>query len=171
MCGSRRLRPAGGPAPAGTDTAPAHPPRRVRFHSVCGQHETGFTGDGDTEVRRALDSTAGFNFPAQFAESGARARHNPAGCYGRASGKPPAGGTWLRSVRPQYPNQHGSDTSLVSLIIVVRYPVFYGGGNAVNLPRVGAPINAELRCYVEVQAPNSYTRPPHSTDLPCYLEL
>jgi hypothetical protein len=37
--------------------------------------------------------------------------------------------------------------------------------------REGAAINAELRCYVEVQAPNSYTRLPQSTDLPRYLEL
>jgi acetyl esterase/lipase len=43
--------------------------------------------------------------------------------------------------------------------------------NAVNLPREGATINAELRCYVQVKAPNSYTRLPRSTDLPCYLEL
>ena len=29
---------------------------------ICGIIETGFTGDGDTHVRRALDSTAGFTF-------------------------------------------------------------------------------------------------------------
>jgi hypothetical protein len=43
--------------------------------------------------------------------------------------------------------------------------------NAGDLLREDATINAEFRCYAEVQAPDSTTRLPHSTDLPCYLEL
>jgi hypothetical protein len=45
------------------------------------------------------------------------------------------------------------------------------GDNAGNLTREDARINAEIRCYAEFQAPDSYTKLPRCTDLPRYLEL
>jgi hypothetical protein len=45
------------------------------------------------------------------------------------------------------------------------------GLQRIDLTREDVTINAEIRCYAEVQGPDSYTRIPQCTEFPRYLEL